>query len=323
MHKIKPITRLSAYSALVAIQLITVAALAEADGAPGDFIEIDGRAIHYVDTHGNGTAVILEAGGGAFSTFWWQVQDAVADRAGARVISYDRAGLGWSESRTGEYSIDADARDLHDLLFALGIHDPVVLVGTSYGAFVISAFAARFPEGVHAIVLVEPNTAKFFLERPSIVAEIEKSGRKLQTKRWSLFRGLQKRGFVERLGDDPSVPAAFERFMSERHRMATSRTLMSFAGTVQAVAGVELPEVPLTLVSRGRREKHFPWRENEAEAGWRRAHADLVDSHPCADLRIAHESGHAVVLDQPEIVVDSIETIIRQSPTGCWSKPAR
>src|SRR5215472_10684728 len=65
---------------------------------PGQLIDLGGWRVHINCTGpagGSQPTVILEAGAGAFSVDWSLVQRPVAQFA--RVCSYDRAGLGWSE----------------------------------------------------------------------------------------------------------------------------------------------------------------------------------------------------------------------------------
>jgi pimeloyl-ACP methyl ester carboxylesterase len=72
-----------------------------------------------------------------------------------RVCAYDRAGLGWSEvascSRTFERIVD----ELATVLGRIAPGERYVLVGHSFGSFVIRAYAARHSESVLGLVLVD------------------------------------------------------------------------------------------------------------------------------------------------------------------------
>lgn len=65
--------------------------------APGRLVDIGGHKlhIHCVGPSDSRPTVILEAGGGGFSTSWSLVQDLLSARV--RTCAYDRAGSGWSE----------------------------------------------------------------------------------------------------------------------------------------------------------------------------------------------------------------------------------
>jgi pimeloyl-ACP methyl ester carboxylesterase len=85
---------------------------------------------------------------------WQQIQPLLAKST--RVVSYDRPGLGWSdagpEPRTATRIVD----ELHDLLAEAKIPPPYVLVGHSFGGLTMPLFAARYPDEVCGVVLVDP-----------------------------------------------------------------------------------------------------------------------------------------------------------------------
>jgi len=71
-----------------------------------------------------------------------------------RVFAMDIRGRGLSEKPPSGYSIDHHCRDIHALLQDLGL-DRVVLMGHSLGAFISLAFAAKHPDLVDKVVLVD------------------------------------------------------------------------------------------------------------------------------------------------------------------------
>jgi pimeloyl-ACP methyl ester carboxylesterase len=125
--------------------------------APGEFVDLGGRRIHMLVTgHDNGEptpTVILESGIASFSSNWAWVQDTLA--ASTRVVSYDRAGLGWSDPASEPQDAEDSAKDLHAALQAADIQGPFVVVGHSYGGLVVRAFTDLYPDEVVGMVLVD------------------------------------------------------------------------------------------------------------------------------------------------------------------------
>ena len=274
---------------------------------PGAMIEVDGRALHYVETSGHTTTVLLDAGGGTFSTFWQPVQHLLGKQTPWRVISYDRAGLGWSDTRPGEYHIGEDADDLLGLIAALEIDGPIILVGTSYAAFVLQAALDRQPADVVGIVLVEPNTPHFFAAHPATVKQIELEGQSPPARGIKKFAmRLQKRGFVRSLGGGPTAAAAFDRLVSVQNQNAAKAALRAFGETLDYFSPLSWPAIPMILISRGRAARHFPWDTPERERDWRAGHHELAMSHPCAEHRVAENSDHAAALQQPQLVLEAV-----------------
>jgi pimeloyl-ACP methyl ester carboxylesterase len=78
-------------------------------------------------------------------------------RSGLRAISYDARGHGRSEPApdSGAYGYERLARDLEDVLDALGL-ERAILGGASMGAHTIVRFALKHPERVAAIALITP-----------------------------------------------------------------------------------------------------------------------------------------------------------------------
>ncbi len=121
---------------------------------PGKLIDVGGRRLHLHCTGTGSPVVVLEAGNLSFSLQWAWVQPAVATFT--RVCSYDRAGYGWSDPASWPPTAGRQADDLHDLLAVAGERAPYVLVGHSYGADVVRAFASRHADSVAGAVLVDP-----------------------------------------------------------------------------------------------------------------------------------------------------------------------
>src|SRR5262249_54178107 len=122
--------------ALIAPVLAGIFVLLAAVVAPAhDELVTVGRDSLHVETIGeSGPAVAFEAGLGNDYTTWKSVAAPIA--ASARVVLYDRAGLGQSSQlKDTRAAITADevASRLHALLAAADIHPPYILVGHSLG----------------------------------------------------------------------------------------------------------------------------------------------------------------------------------------------
>jgi pimeloyl-ACP methyl ester carboxylesterase len=72
-----------------------------------------------------------------------------------RVCVYDRAGHGWSELADSPQDGAQIATDLHALLEREDVPGPYVLAGHSFGGLYALTFAARYPDDVAGIVLVD------------------------------------------------------------------------------------------------------------------------------------------------------------------------
>jgi pimeloyl-ACP methyl ester carboxylesterase len=98
--------------------------------------------------------IVFESGIGATSQNWTALQRIVAQHV--RTFSYDRAGLGWSSSRTSTPTPEHLSRELRALLSAAGVPSPYLLVAHSFGGLVARRFAAAYPSEVVGLVLIDP-----------------------------------------------------------------------------------------------------------------------------------------------------------------------
>ncbi len=119
----------------------------------GERVDVGGRSLAFVRSGSGSPTVVLESGLGAESAWYGPVQDAVSRFAG--VARFDRAGKGLSDpAPTPRTSADM-AADLRALLANAGIPGPYVLVGQSVGGLNVRVYAARYPEDVVGMVLVD------------------------------------------------------------------------------------------------------------------------------------------------------------------------
>ncbi|MFF2885775.1 alpha/beta fold hydrolase [Paenibacillus sp. NPDC057967] len=119
----------------------------------GRLVDIGTRKLHAHVTGEGGPTVILEAGMGGCSIGWSLVQEELSRHS--TILSYDRAGFGWSPQPMGEPTCEAYVDDLKRLLEALHLKPPYLLVGHSFGGMIVRLFASRYPDDVLGIVLVD------------------------------------------------------------------------------------------------------------------------------------------------------------------------
>ncbi|MGH8915808.1 MAG: alpha/beta fold hydrolase, partial [Acidimicrobiia bacterium] len=133
----------------------TVLGAVDANAYPmsGQLVDVGGHRLHLYCTGSGSPTVVLEAGGGDFSSVFGWIAPAVA--RDSRVCAYDRAGRGWSDPAEGTQDGSQIAKDLHTLLHRGNVPGPYVLAGHSFGGLYTLTFAASDPDEVAGIVLVD------------------------------------------------------------------------------------------------------------------------------------------------------------------------
>jgi pimeloyl-ACP methyl ester carboxylesterase len=134
-------------------QTVRQAVDAAAHPMPGRLVDVGGHGLHLSCTGAGSPTVILEPGaGGMSSTLAWITPEVGTE---TRVCVYDRAGRGWSEPADAPQDGAQIAADLHTLLHRADVPGPFVLAGHSFGGLYSLTFAARYPDEVAGMVLVD------------------------------------------------------------------------------------------------------------------------------------------------------------------------
>jgi pimeloyl-ACP methyl ester carboxylesterase len=160
----------------------------------GQMIDVGNREIH-MNIKGTKTSlppVVIETGTGNWSYDWSNVQKELSKHT--QVITYDRAGYGWSEPPANGFSIDTTINDLSKILESSNIETPVILVGHSVGGIYSRLFADKYPEKVSGLVLVDSRN-EYFSEQAA-----KFNDKFFETQDQTMNRIFSKFGIVRLLG---------------------------------------------------------------------------------------------------------------------------
>jgi pimeloyl-ACP methyl ester carboxylesterase len=280
---------------------------------PGVRVDAGGFRMHFQES-GKGTpVVVLDSALAGTSLSWVEVQEKVSKFA--RVVSYDRAGFGWSDPSPEPRRVDCLVDELRRGLKALAVDPPFVLVGHSYGGFVANFFAARHPEEVAGLVLVDVPHVRKWVELDSVERKrIIRGARLARAAGFLALFGIHR--LVFRLTDPKRLESVSDLLgkLSARQRSVirafwvrpfTLRALASLiaeaprsAVLVAEVSG-DLGELPLAVVTASAPSPSRV-RDQEQEARRSRRSRHLV----------AAKSGHFVPLEEPGIVVEAIREVV-------------
>ncbi len=302
---------------------------------PGRLVQIGRHKLHIVCAGAGRPAVILESGIAASSLSWTVVQRAIAQFT--RVCSYDRAGFGWSDAAREPRTSANLVVELHRLLKAERVPLPCVLVGHSFGGLLVTAFAHAYPAAVAGLVLVDPVDPREWLRETPGVRRLL-----LGAVFFSRLGGVLARlGLVRLLlgllmGGWPDVPRRVIRLFGPD----VTRKLHHIVGEVQKLppeirptvaaiwcqpkcfatmarhlsalpTGAEamirigtLGDTPLTVISAGDAPP--------SRVAW---HSELARMSTRGRLTMARRSGHWILFDQPEIVVNAVRDHVAEYQT--------
>jgi pimeloyl-ACP methyl ester carboxylesterase len=268
-------------------QTIATARAERAHPPPGKMIDVGDHRMH-IDCAGQGSpTVVLDTALGAMSASWVRVQQEVSGTT--RVCAYDRAGMGWSQSGPEPRDAKLVAGELHALLEGAGIDGPYVLVGHSFGGLYMQTYAARYPEEVAGVALIESSHPEQF----SRLLEARNSYEQIKLL-YTVASLLAPIGVVRLFNLSPAPP---ELPHQQRAQIAAlnpstrqvSTTAQEFRATPQSTAQARslrsLGDKPLAVVSAGTQS-----------SGWLELQDDLATISPNSMHRVVKEATHTSVV---------------------------
>ncbi|WEH13128.1 alpha/beta fold hydrolase [Streptomyces sp. VNUA24] len=123
----------------------------------GGFIELSDGVTHYELAGPEDGDLVVMAGGLTVPLFYWDSLATELQVRGLRTLTCSAYGRGYSDRIRARYDETLFARQLVELTQRLDLAArPLHLVGTSMGALVAMAYAARYPSSVSTLTIVGP-----------------------------------------------------------------------------------------------------------------------------------------------------------------------
>lgn len=266
------------------------------DGPLGQKVDIGGYNLYALDA-GEGVPVVFVSDLGEDLRVWDYVHHDV--QAFARAISYSRSGLGYSDdspsSGQTETTLPGIAEELHALLQNLEAGPPYILVAHGLGAVFARTFAARYPDAVVGLVLVEPVHE----------GEAQRLG---AMDKDSMDRYLAGRSMLYGLASD-----------AERGEFGIYRGMME---TGAFPGGGALPDIPVAVLTSLQISETPRW-VGETEAGVRakaELREELLDGLAWSRHVQTRRSGTWFHREAPDFVVEAIRDVMDAASTGASNR---
>jgi pimeloyl-ACP methyl ester carboxylesterase len=308
---------------------------------PGRLVDIGGWRLHLNctgESSASGPTVILEAGVGDFSVDWSLVQPGISKFV--RVCSYDRAGDGWSDLGPHPRTMHQIVYELHTLLEKANVKPPFVLVGHSYGGWLVRLYASTYPAAIVGMVLVEAGADDPWRMMPDgklvRVGDLAttrpiptvKSANPLRVSDIppgalsQMTAGAQESAKRANAPPRDKLPPEAQRMRTwalarVEHVAAAVNPYESeeLAGLRAERAKTEYPlgDMPLFVLTRGTPEEGGP--DGKAlEEEHRRDHVAMAAMSRNGKLVIATHSGHHIQIEEPELVIHAIRSVLTAVP---------
>ncbi|MCK4815743.1 alpha/beta fold hydrolase [bacterium] len=235
-------------------------------------VDVGGYNLHFNIIKGEGIPILFEAGGGNDGSVWNNILDPISKVTGTTLITYDRSGFGKSavnskETDDSKFGIVNGMEELETGLKKLGYDGNIILVSHSYGGFYTTLYAARHPEKVKYVVMVDALNGSFWTDElinKYLPVPVEKNEENLGI--YYLRTNYQKTVQIMR------------------------QTV--FPGTIPVmdlIAGIP-----------------FTWMTEEEWREWDISHKNFVNDQPNRKGIKAYGSAHYIFTDNPALVINTI-----------------
>ncbi|MGJ9417221.1 alpha/beta fold hydrolase [Massilia sp. CMS3.1] len=239
--------------------------------------QVAGATVEYILAGSGAPAVVLVNGAGGPVEGWFKV---FARLASSRcTVAWNRPGIDQSSKPAVPQTALEVVESLRELLDALAVPPPYVLVGHSLGGLVVNLFARLYPEEVAAVVMLEATAP----EDVRVLPRFE--------------NGVQR--WLKRVTRRLLPPHPFD------------ETEQLDASLAELDAAPPFPVIPLLVVTGAR--PALPWATPRALLDARARHQQaVVRLSPLGRQVMALKSGHFPQFSEPELVCAKIEDAVRE-----------
>jgi len=240
-----------------------------------------------------------------------------------RVCSYDRAGIGYSDSSSQPRTSKVIAGELHGLLRAAGIAPPYILVGHSMGGYDVRLYASLYRNDVAGMVLVDASHPDQDNRFPQELKSMEASWlREAEFLEYTMPFGVPR--LFGLCDDDPVQRAAECNWHSAREVVAELKAFPESAA--QTAATGSLGDMPLAVLSH---DPDKPSADLPADLAkptneaWEKMQEELGHLSTRGTQAIAKNSSHYIQIDRPDVVIDAVRVVVVQVRTPQLAAPAK
>ena len=284
----------------------------------------DSRTLNLYCEGAGAPTVIMKSGLGSGAWTWRKVQDEIAKSA--RVCVYDRSGyFGRSAPAPDARDAGAEEGDLSALLKAAALPGPYVLVGHSYGGYIVRLFAYRHPASVAGLVLVDVSSEH---QEPPIyrIYPQARAQDTLDHERLQVCAAAGRPDGVDCILRQPpkDLPEDMVGWFRQGQDWAYAKTMLAETDAMGAASSDELVRerkslgrTPVVLLERDLKGKSWGAASEDDQArlseAWHGLHVQtLIGISSALEISNVAGAGHRIQDDKPDAVIAAVIKVVER-----------
>ncbi|SFH05857.1 alpha/beta fold hydrolase [Pedobacter insulae] len=286
----------------------------------GDFVKVGNHRLHYYKKGNGGPTVIFET---AFDPSghlqWYNIQQKLPTTYTS--ISYDRAGILWSDRGEKVKSGEEIAKDLYLLLENVNAPKPYIIVAHSFGGTLTRFFVNKYPKDIAGVIFVDsqcPDDEKYLSpELHTMTNQGLPSGLLKFANNFGIARLMFKNMFPNNKDfeyHNTIIPALL--FKSVNAIFEEQDQMISIKKEASKIKSFgTIPLHVLTATDEKRYDSFIKDKNLKKEmlAAWKKMQKDFLLLSTNSRQILVANSGHYINQDQPKVIVNTINNLVLET----------
>ncbi|HDR7255955.1 TPA: alpha/beta fold hydrolase [Bacillus pacificus] len=237
------------------------------------------------------------------------------------VVSYHRPGYGKSELRNYSRTTLQVTKELHMLLQKLDIHEPIILIGHSYGGLCAQHFAMLHEDKLQALILVDSTSMNLHrLDELHLPISDQTDSDDMWLQKYNTYSKMdvdmlsnelkpilanQSRQYIE-FSTSPTLYKATASELSTWKNCARSIKELYKTLEVPLIVIGRDPQYSITQLTEGGMQKE---EATQLEAMWQELIHEQLQLSINSQYILAEHAGHGIENDRPDIIIEAVHSL--------------
>ncbi|MEB9506733.1 alpha/beta hydrolase [Bacillus anthracis] len=267
----------------------------------------------------NTQTVVIQTGMTCSFYDWLPIIDKLSQHF--TVVSYHRPGYGKSELGNHSRTTRQATKELHMLLQKLEIHEPIILIGHSYGGLCAQHFAMLHEDKLQALILVDSTSMNLHrLDELHLPISDQTNSDDMWLQKYNTYSKMD----VDMLSNELKTMLAdqsrqqIEFSTSPSLYKATTSELSEWKNCARSIKELyKTLEVPLIVIGRDPQYSITQLTEDgmqkeeatQLEAMWQELIHEQLQISINSQYILAEHAGHGIENDRPNIIIEAVQSV--------------